>query len=79
MHEVVASPLTNADILMRIFEKRCSVIVCKGISVHGKMYGNEIHNDTDFILVAGIDKCHQLTGCSVTRGRCEEPGILIAP
>ena len=47
--------------------------------INSKMYRYKIHDDTDVILMAGIDEFHQFFGSSVAGGRTEESGVLISP
>ena len=56
VHEIAASPFTDTDSGIWIFKKSRSVIICKPVGIYGKMYRNKIHQDTDSMSVAGINK-----------------------
>ena len=43
------------------------------------MHRYKIHEHTDFVFVAGIDKIPQVIRCSVAGCRCKKAGILIPP
>ena len=79
MHEIAASPFADSHSGIGIFVKRSTVIICQRVSVHCKMYGNEIHDHADSVPVAGVNEGHQLGGCAVPRSGTVESGCLIAP
>ena len=56
VHEIAAAPFADTDSRIRIFKKRSSVIIGKSVGVHCKMYRDKIHQDTDAVFVAGINK-----------------------
>ena len=79
VHEVTASPFADTDSGIRIFKKRSSVIIGKSVGIYGKMYRNKIHQNTDAVFVAGINKSFKLIRSSVAGSRAEKSGCLIAP
>ena len=65
MDKVAGSPLADGNIAVGVFIKAGAVVFCKGIAVHGKMHGNEIHDNADIVLVALVDELHKLGGSTV--------------
>ncbi len=58
VHEVTASPFTDAHVLMRIFVQGGSVIIGEGVIVYGKMNRYKIQDNADLILMAFVDEFH---------------------
>ena len=47
--------------------------------IYRKMYWYKIHNDSDFILMAGIDQRFEVVSGSVSGRRTKKSGGLITP
>ena len=79
VHEVVASPFADADILARVLIKIGAVEPFQPVKVGGKVNRHVVQDDADAVLMQIVHQVHELLRSAVTAGRCKEAGVLVPP